>query len=225
MEKIKLNVKDREAKTPNQLRREAQLPATLYGPGEPSTNLQIEEKEFTRLPNAAHSHMIELDFGAQKTVNAIIRNVQRKASTNKIMNVELYKVRLDRKLTVTVPFTFIGVSEAVTQGGQLVEVNLEAEIECFPTDIPDTIEVDLSVLKEIDQSIHFGDLKLSEKVEILNPLDEIIVKVITPREIVEEEEVKPAVVEALAGAPVEGAPPAEGAAPAPTAKPEPPAKK
>lgn len=225
MEKIKLNVKDREAKTPNQLRREAQLPATLYGPGEPSTNLQIEEKEFTRLPSAAHSHMIELDFGAQKTINAIIRNVQRKASTNKIMNVELYKVRLDRKLTVTVPLKFMGVSEAVTQGGQLVEVNLEAEIECFPTDIPDTIEVDLSVLKEIDQSIHFGDLKLSEKVEILNPLDEIIVKVITPREIIEEVEEKPAVVEALAGAPVEGAPPAEGAAPAPPTKPEPPAKK
>jgi large subunit ribosomal protein L25 len=225
MEKIKLNVKDREAKTPNQLRREAQLPATLYGPGEPSTNLQIEEKEFTRLPSAAHSHMIELDFGAQKTINAIIRNVQRKASTNKIMNVELYKVRLDRKLTVTVPLKFIGTSEAVTQGGQLVEVNLEAEIECFPADIPDTIEVDLSVLKEIDQSIHFGDLKLGDTVEILNPLDEIIVKVITPREIVEEEEVKPAV-EALAGAPVEGAPPAEGAAPAPAAaKPEPPAKK
>jgi len=84
---------------------------------------------------------------------------------------------------------------------------LEAEIECFPGDIPDTIEVDLSQLKEIDQSIHFGDLKISDKVEILNPLDEIIVKVITPREIVEEVEEKPAVVEAIAGAPVEGAAP------------------
>jgi large subunit ribosomal protein L25 len=218
MQKIKLNVKEREAKTPNQLRREAQLPATLYGPGEPSTNLQIEEKEFSRLPNAAYSHMIELDLGTQ-AINAIIRNVQRKASTNKIMNVELYKVRLDRKLTVTVPLKFVGVSEAVTLGGQLVEVNLEAEIECFPTDIPDEIEVDLSVLKEIDQSIHFGDLKLSDKVEILNPHDEIIVKVITPREIVEEVEEKPAV-EGVA-APAEGAAPAAGTeAPA-----EPPAKK
>lgn len=208
MQKIKLNVKEREAKTPNQLRREAQLPATLYGPGEPSTNLQIEEKEFSRLPNAAYSHMIELDLGAQ-AINAIIRNVQRKASTNKIMNVELYKVRLDRKLTVTVPLKFVGVSEAVTLGGQLVEVNLEAEIECFPTDIPDVIEVDLSVLKEIDQSVHFGDLKISDKVEILNPHDEIIVKVITPREIVEEVEEKPAV-EGVA-APAEGAAPAAGA--------------
>jgi large subunit ribosomal protein L25 len=220
MEKIKLNVKEREAKTPNQLRRECQLPATLYGPGEPSTNIQIEEKEFTRLPDAAHSHMIELDFGAQKTLNAIIRNVQRKASTNKIMNVELYKVRLDRKLTVTVPLKFVGTSEAVSLGGQLVESNLEAEIECFPGDIPDTIEVDLSVLKEIDQSIHFGDLKLGEKIEILNPLDEIIVKVVTPREIAEVEE-KPAA--EAAATPAEGAAPGEGAG-APAAKSEAPKK-
>jgi large subunit ribosomal protein L25 len=200
MEKIKLNVKERETKTPNQLRREFKLPATLYGPGEPSTNLQIEEKEFTRLPAAAYSHMIELEFGAQKAVNAIIRNVQRKASTSKIMNVELYKVRLDRKLTVTVPLKYIGTSEAVTLGGQLVEVNLEAEIECFPADIPDVIEVDLSQLQELDQSIHFGDLKISEKVKFLNPLDEIIVKVIAPREIEEEPEEKPAA-EAAAAVP------------------------
>jgi len=200
MEKIKLNVMVREPKTPNQLRREAKLPATLYGPGEPSQNLQIEEKEFTRLPSAAYSHMIELDLGTKEKINAIIRNVQRKASTSKIMNVELYKVRLDRKLTVTVPLKFIGTSEAVTQGGQLVEVNLEAEIECFPADIPDVIEVDLSELKELDQSIHFGDLKVSDKVKFLNPLDEIIVKVIAPREI-EEEVVEKPVEEAAVAAP------------------------
>lgn len=209
MEKIKLNVKERESKTPNQLRREAQLPATLYGPGEPSANLQIEEKEFSRLPVAAHSHMIELDYGAQKTINAIIRNVQRKAWTNKIMNVELYRVRLDRKLTVTVPLKFVGVSEAVTLGGQLIEVNQEAEIECFPGDIPDEIEVDLSSLKEIDQSIHFGDLKLNGAVEILNPLDEIIVKVVTPRE-AEAPEEKPATEVAATATTTEGGAPASG---------------
>jgi large subunit ribosomal protein L25 len=218
MEKIKLNVQDREAKTPNQLRREAKIPATLYGPNEPSVNLQIEEKDLSRLPAAAYSHMIELSFADKNGINAIIRSVQRKAATNKVMNIELYKVRLDRKLTVTVPLQFIGSAPAVVQGGQVVEINTEAEIECLPTDIPDVIEVDLSVLVEIDQSIHFGDLKLSDKVKVLHPLDEVIVKVIIPRA-VEEPEEKPAA-EAVV-APVEG----EAAAPV-AAEPEPaPAKK
>lgn len=223
MEKIKLNVKEREAKTPNQLRREAKIPATLYGAGENSKSLQVEEKEFLRLPDAAYSHMIELNLGDQAGVNALIRNVQTRASTSKLMNIEFYKVRLDRKITVTVPLKFIGASEAVIQGAQIVEVNLEADIECFPADIPDVIEVDLSLLKEIDQAVHYGDLKVSDKVEILNPHDEVIVKAIIPRIIEEEPEVKPAVegegeasavpaegeAGAAAGAPAAGA---EGAA-------------
>lgn len=209
MEKIKLNIQEREVKTPNELRRQAKIPATLYGPGEPSVNLQVDEREFTRLPAAAYSHMIELELG-NKPTNAIIRAVQRKASTNKIMNIELYRVRLDRKLTVTVPLTFVGSSDAVVlQGGQLIEVHQEAEIECLPTDIPDFIEVDLSIIKEIDGFIHFGELKVPNTVKILNPHDEVVAKVVTPREMPKEEEAAPEAAPAEGAVPttVQGAPP------------------
>jgi large subunit ribosomal protein L25 len=205
MEKIKLNVLEREDKTPNQLRREAKLPATLYGPGEPSKSVQIDEREFTRLPSAAYSHMIELDFGSGAPTNAVIRHVQRKAWTNKIMNVELYRVNLNRKITVTVPLKFVGVSPAVTLGAQLIETGLSIEIECLPNDIPDVIEVDLSALKEIDDAIHYGDLKVSDKIEILNPPEETIAKAIAPR--VQSAETE----EAAAAAPAAAAPAAPAA--------------
>jgi large subunit ribosomal protein L25 len=201
MEKIKLNVLEREDKTPNQLRREAKLPATLYGPGEPSKSVQIDEREFTRLPSAAYSHVIELDFGSGAPTNAVIRNVQRKAWTNKIMNVELYRVNLNRKITVTVPLKFVGVSPAVTLGAQLIETGLSIEIECLPNDIPDVIEVDLSALKEIDDAIHYGDLKVSDKIEVLNPPEETIAKAIAPRvQSAESEEAAPAAPAAAAPA-------------------------
>ncbi|NJL71989.1 MAG: hypothetical protein HC888_10510 [Candidatus Competibacteraceae bacterium] len=41
MEKIKLAVSKREAKTPNQLRREGFIPGTLYGAGVASENVQL----------------------------------------------------------------------------------------------------------------------------------------------------------------------------------------
>jgi large subunit ribosomal protein L25 len=207
MEKIKLKVSEREAKTPNVLRQIAKLPATLYGPGEPSKSLQIDEYEFTRLPNAAYSHMIELDFGQGTPTNALIRNVQRKPCTGKVLNVELYRVRLDRKLTVTVPIRFSGSAPAVILGGQLVEAFQEAEIECLPNDIPDFIEVDLADLKEIDDAIHFADLKLGDNIKILNPLDEAIVKAVAPRAVVE--------VAATSAAEGAGAPAAGGTSEAP----------
>jgi len=181
MEKIKLNVRERESKTPNLLRREAKIPATLYGPGEPSQSVQIDEKEFTRLPSGAYSHMVELDFGSGKPANCVIRSVQRRAYTGKILNVELYRVRLDRKISVTVPLKFVGTSPAIIFGAQLVEGYLEADIECFPNDIPDFIDVDLTNLKQIDDAIHFSQLTVSDKIKILNPPDEVVAKAIAPR--------------------------------------------
>jgi large subunit ribosomal protein L25 len=187
MEKIKLAVRERESKKPRQLRREGTIPATLYGPGQPAQSVQIDAREFSRLPDAAHSHMIELTVGGKDT-NAIIRNVQRRATTHQVLNVEFYRVALDRKLTLTVPLKFVGTSPAIANGNQLVELFQEAEIECFPAEIPDTLDVDLSKLKEVDDAIHFSDIKLPKGVEILNPHDEIVAKAITPRVMAEAEE-------------------------------------
>src|ERR1700722_9498709 len=148
MEKKKLSIKERENKTPNQLRREAQIPATMYGAGEPSKSVQVDEREFSRLPAAAFSHVIDLDVGNGKPVSVLIRNVQRQSTTSKVLNVEFYKVRLDQEITITVRLKFVGEAEAVTiKGGQITHAHDEVEIECLPNDIPDFIEVDLTALK------------------------------------------------------------------------------
>ena len=180
MEKFKLAVSKREAKKPNLLRREGFLPATLYGRATESESIQINAREFSRLPAGAHSHMIELDMEGKK-VNAIIRGIQRHSTKDFIYNVELYKVALDRKLTVTVPLKLVGESPAVKLGAVLVENYQEAELECLPGSIPEYVEVDLATLVDMEDSIHFGQIKIASDVKILNPHDEIIVKVVAPK--------------------------------------------
>lgn len=185
MEKFKLKLEPRESKKPNQLRREGKIPATIYGPGLESQSVQVSEREFSHLPAGAHSHILELSSG-NGDVNAIIRNVHRRATTSQVLNIEFYRVSADRKLTVSVPLRFEGVSPAVQAGGQVVENYLEAEIECLPSDIPDFLLIDLSQITEIDQGIHFSELKLSDKIKVLNPPDEIVVRVVAPRAAAEE---------------------------------------
>ena len=106
MEKIKLSVKPREDKKPNLLRREGMVPATLYGPGQPSESVQVDAREFGRLPSAAYSHMIELNI-AGKNANAVIREVQRRSTTHQLLNIEFYRVSMDRLLTMTVPLSYL----------------------------------------------------------------------------------------------------------------------
>lgn len=213
MEKFKLGVATREEKTPNQLRREGKLPATLYGNGLESESLQLDAKEFGRLPREAYSHMIEVDLSG-KSANVVIRNVQRRSTTHKVLNVELYKVDMERKLTVTVPMKFVGVAPAVTvQGGQLLEVFHYAEVECLPGNIPDFIEADVSIITEIDQGLHFGELKLPEGIAILNPKEEVVARVVAKKASNEEKkEAAAPAKKAKADAPAKGA--AKEAAPA-----------
>ena len=182
MDKYLLSVATREEKTPNQLRREGIVPGTIYGPQFDSVNLQFCAKEFSRLPAAAFSHLLDLNYEDGKKVSVIIRKVQRKATTGQVLNVEFYKIKLDRKLTVSVPIKLKGTAPAVVKGAQLMEVALTADVECFPGDIPDFIEGDLSKLKEADDIIHFQDLEIDEeKIRILNPAEGVVAKAMAPR--------------------------------------------
>jgi large subunit ribosomal protein L25 len=79
-------------------------------------------------------------------------------------------------------------------------------VEALPADLPRSLEVDLSVLKELGQSIAVKDIPRSDKIEILNDPHLVVAQVSEVRAPVEEE-----VVKVKAEAEVEGEAPAEGA--------------
>jgi hypothetical protein len=51
----------------------------------------------------------------------------------------------------------------------------------LPGEIPDFLEVDLGVLENMDSAIHFGQLAAPAGIDVLNPPDEIIIKVVAPK--------------------------------------------
>jgi len=180
MERIKLKLEGREKKKPNQLRRCGKIPATLYGPEAKSASFQICSDSFVRLPGAAFSQVIDLET-PEGDIKALIRHVQRKHVTSEVLNVEFYRVASNRKLTVTVPLKFVGVSPAVQKGGLLVEMHQTANLECLPAEIPEFIEVDISKIEEIEHGVHFSELKTSAGVKILNPHEELVARVVAKK--------------------------------------------
>lgn len=180
MEKFKLKLEAREAKKPNQLRATGKIPATVYGKGQESENYQIDAREFSRLPAAAYSHIIDFESG-KGNVSALIRHVQRDHTSKAVLNIELLRVAADRKLTMTVPLKFVGHAPAVALGGVVQENFSEAEIECLPGDIPDAVEVDMTLIKEIEEVIHFSQITAPKGVTILNPAEEVVVRVVAKK--------------------------------------------
>jgi large subunit ribosomal protein L25 len=147
-----------------------------------------------------------------------------------VQHVDFQRVVKDRKIHMKVPLHFVnaenspGVKE---QGGIVNHVLNELDIVCFPDDLPEYIEVDLSNLT-VGHSLHVRDVALPKGVELALHKNEnpVLATVVIPSLVTEEEEAAPAVSAAdvptteQAAAPKEGeaAAAAEGADKAPAGK-------
>ncbi len=200
------------------LRREGFIPAVLYGAHTASVLLALEPRALMKAvaTEAGANTLITLRVDgnadlSQKVV--MLRDLQVDPVRRTPLHADLYEVRMDETITVSIPVRIVGKAAGVEEGGILDHSLRELEIECLPGSIPDGVEVDVSALT-IGDSIHVSDLKLPEGVKVLEDGGTPVVAVTTPA----AEEVAPVPAEgeavAVEGAPAEG----EAAAAAPEAK-------
>ena len=163
------------------------VPAVIYGAKDPSRNLQINEREVSRLLGHATSEsvLVEVKIQDGDTKTALIQEVQHHPVTGAIMHVDLHAVSMDEVLTAEVAVETTGEAAGVKTGGGVLDVILRTlEIECLPGDLPEAITVDVSAL-EIGDAIHVRDLALPKGVTVLNGADLTVVSVAAPT-VVEE---------------------------------------
>jgi len=171
------------------LRKEGLLPATVYGHKFESLSIQFKALELEKLFNeVGESGLVELLVGEEK-LPVLFRNPQYSAILGDLIHIDCYKVNLKEKITASVPIEFIGESQAVKEGNTLVEITTEVEVEALPANLPESIEVDISILNAVDDAITVGDIKLDEKVAMVTSLEQVIVKIEAPR--AEEEVIVP----------------------------------
>ncbi|MHB8870920.1 MAG: 50S ribosomal protein L25 [Candidatus Doudnabacteria bacterium] len=182
MEKIELQAQARPETPVEKLRKQGFMPAVVYGHNKKTEHLALLLSAFEKVfRKAGESTLINLVIDG-KPRNVIIHDTQRHYLTGKFEHVDFYEVSMTEKLKATVALEFIGVSKAVKEnGGILVTVLDEIEVECLPADLPHNIVVDISVLNAFEDSVHVSDLKVDGKVTILTDKDDVVVKVSPPR--------------------------------------------
>jgi large subunit ribosomal protein L25 len=151
------------------LRHTGKVPAIIYGGGKDPQSLTLSHNEVLRNleHEAFYSHILSIKIDGSET-RAILRDVQRHPSRPVVLHMDLQRIRESEKLKTQVPLHFLGEEDAPgVKGGGLVSHDMtEAAIECFPKDLPEFIEVDISAL-DIGDSIHLSDLKAPEGVTLL----------------------------------------------------------
>jgi large subunit ribosomal protein L25 len=179
------------------LRAKGLVPAIFYGPRTQSIPLVIDAKELAKTlqTEAGENVLIDLDIrkgdrSERKVV--MVKDVQIDPLQRTTLHTDFYEVAMDEMVTVEVPIHLIGKPEGTKMGGILDQIRRVIQIQCFPGDIPKSIDVDVSPLK-IGDSIHVQEIQM-EKVKILSDANFTIATVLPP--VVEEKVVEEVVAEA-----------------------------
>jgi len=183
MEAIELQARPRTVlgKKVRHLRRQGMLPANLFGHNVASQALQVEERAFQRaFAQAGMNTLISLKMEGAEPKMVLIRSLQRNPLKRDLLHVDFYQVAMMEKLTAQVPLVFVGEAAGVATGGILLHSIDEVEIECLPGDLVRQIDVDISGLQEIGDTIYVKDLQVSAAIRILRDPDEVLVKILPP---------------------------------------------
>ena len=193
MEKPVLNAEVREQKgkeIAKKLRTKGLIPAVFYGPHSETLALMVDPKELSNTLRTEAGENVIIDLNIRKGEESfqkmvMLKEIQIHPLQRRTLHADFYEVSMDEMITLEVPVHLLGKSEGVKVGGILEQVLRTIQIQCFPGDIPRSIDVDVSPLK-IGDSIHVKELQL-EKGRILSDLNFTVATVVPPA----AEEVKP----------------------------------
>ncbi len=160
---LKAQVRTLTGKGPaRRLRQEKMVPAVLYGPKMDPLSLSVSAAELEKLVRdiGEESRLLQLTIeGESEKLNkqVLVREIQVHPFRRRFTHIDFYEVPLDHAIEVEVHVELKGEAIGVKKGGNLDQLMRTLTVKCFPDQIPDKVEVDVSAL-DLGGSIRVSDL-------------------------------------------------------------------
>lgn len=168
---LKATTRNQSGKGPSRrYRMEGLVPAVVYGKGDSAIPITVQESDLQKIIRAKREkHFIKLiiDGNQRSEKISMLRELQYKPVGRRLYHADFYEISMDQKLTVDIPLNFTGTPVGVVNGGELQHLKRELKISCLPSDLPDSIEVDVSAL-EIGSSIKVRDLPVPKGITVVD---------------------------------------------------------
>src|SRR5690242_14747856 len=183
------NVLEAQARTPGnknaarRVRVAGKVPAVVYGAGKDAVSVSVDPRQVKSIlySKTGHNTIFDLALDGEKT-KAMIVDWQFEPIKGALLHIDLKRIAMDKKLIVQVPISLKGEASGVkNEGGILEQLLREVELECLPSDIPASIEVDVTELV-LNKVIRVSDLAHNDKVKFITDENQPIVHVTTVKE-------------------------------------------
>lgn len=157
------------------IRKSGMVPAVVYGARVENTTISVSSIDFEKILKAVgESSTLTLEL-KDKKIEVLIHEIQRDPVKGFPLHVDFLAIDVNKPIVVMIPVEFVGIAPAEKNGlGVLVKTLHEIEVEALPKDLPHNIEVDLSVLENLDDQIRVESIKAPANVTIKTDNEEVL---------------------------------------------------
>jgi large subunit ribosomal protein L25 len=158
------------------LRNSRKVPAVVYGSSTTPKNLFIDESSVVRYNTRSYENALFNLKSSDSGLNGIVvlvKDVNVHPLTRRPQHVDLFALDLKKAVRVSVEIKLEGKPVGLAEGGLLNVVNRTIEIECLPTEIPDSLTADISNLG-VGDALHVSDLSIPKGLKVISPAETTI---------------------------------------------------
>jgi large subunit ribosomal protein L25 len=161
MERVKIEARVRDGrgtKDAKLLRAAGDIPGVIYSATSETEAIVLSARDLRHALTGAGQHAVfDVSIDGKKTRPVLIKEFQLDPVRDRVIHVDLHEIRLDQKISTSIPVHLEGHAEGVNMGGALSQPTHEVHVEALPADLVEVITVDVSSL-EIGQSIRLADI-------------------------------------------------------------------
>jgi len=174
-------------------RAEGLVPAIVYGQGMEPISISVNRREFVTAlqTDAGLNVLLNIDLDGS-TTTALTRDIQTDPVRGTLLHADFVKIDLKQEVEVEVPVHVVGEAPGVKEGGVLEHPLFTLHVKCLPTNVPESIDADISGLN-IGDSLRVSELLVAGDFQILNDPESVVASVAAP---ISEEQLEAMVAEA-----------------------------
>jgi large subunit ribosomal protein L25 len=155
-------------------RRAGNVPAVLYGHGTDPRHISLPSRAFEHaLRTDGANVLLELELSDGVEL-ALPKSIQRDPVRGIIEHIDLILVRRGERMNVEIVIQVVG---EVIPGGLLDQSLTTLPVTAEATNIPSSVDVSVEGLA-IGASVHAGDIKLPDGVEISGDADQVVIHIV-----------------------------------------------
>jgi large subunit ribosomal protein L25 len=180
------------SRTARRLRRDGLVPGVVYSGGSEARAFSVPERD-ARNALAHGGALLDLLFDGGNAEPVVVKEQQRHPVKGQLLHLDLQVVRLDQAIQSEVGIELLGAEDApgVTEGGVLEHITHQITVEALPTEIPESIPVDVSGMN-IGDTMQLDSVIAPEGVEFVLGegvlAEEVTIATLSPPRVEEEPE-------------------------------------